>query len=457
MDRRSRCVVACAICFALISLSRLHSRAEEPAKPVDEKPQAARPAPKELADYTKKGLTYLAGQQNDDGGWGQGGGWRTGQGGRVEGAEVKDPSDMGNTCVAVLALLRAGNLPGKGEYGNRVAKGIEFICKHVEGADSQSIWVTDVRDTQLQSKIGQYVDTFAAALVLSELKGQVAAEQGGSRIEAALKKVIAKIETNQKEDGTFAGNNGWASVLSQGLASKALNRAVQKGVAVNDEVLKRDFAQAGRQLAAAGAISAPVAESASVPVAGKPVTAGIERSVETRSAEIRSAARAGAADAGVKLYNFSANGGRLADFKNTKSESRKKAEVVLADKSAPKEAKDQARAEIDAFAKVAASQQEALDDIVKRLDDKQFLAGFGNNGGEEFLSYMNISETVMADGGKAWDRWNRAVGDAVAKVQNDDGSWSGHHCITGRTFCTSAALLTLMADRAPVPVAVPGK
>jgi hypothetical protein len=29
------------------------------------------------------------------------------------------------------------------------------------------------------------------------------------------------------------------------------------------------------------------------------------------------------------------------------------------------------------------------------------------------------------------------------------------HEVKGRTFCTAAALLTLMADRTPVPVAVP--
>ena len=39
----------------------------------------------------------------------------------------------------------------------------------------------------------------------------------------------------------------------------------------------------------------------------------------------------------------------------------------------------------------------------------------------------------------------------VTKAQNKDGSWAGHHCITGRTFCTATALLTLMADRAPIP------
>ena len=38
------------------------------------------------------------------------------------------------------------------------------------------------------------------------------------------------------------------------------------------------------------------------------------------------------------------------------------------------------------------------------------------------------------------------------RMQNGDGSWSGAHYISGRTFCTAAALLTLMADRTPIPV-----
>ena len=50
-----------------------------------------------------------------------------------------------------------------------------------------------------------------------------------------------------------------------------------------------------------------------------------------------------------------------------------------------------------------------------------------------------------------WKRWDAAVSDNLNRVQNKDGSWSGHHCITGRTFCTSAALLTLLADRTRFP------
>lgn len=472
MVRRSiLCTAAIAAC-GLAALSWVKSYAEEaPAKPVDQKPAEAkpvaeatnRPAPAPLGEATKKGLAYLAGQQNEDGGWGQGGGWRTAsQGGRVEGNDVKDPSDVGNTCVAVLSLVRSGSLPTGGEYATHVKQGIDFICANVEKSDRQSIWVTDVRDTQLQSKIGQYVDTFLAALVLSELKGKVPADQGGSRIDDACKKVIAKIEANQKEDGTFAGNAGWASVLSQGLCSKALNRALQNGVQVKDEVLKRDFAQAEQQLAAAGAVSRP-ATAVSEPVA-KP--AGIKETEKIAKAEARSsravgllasgvggAGKASAGDAGVKLYNYSANAARVADLKLSQDRQREKFNEVLRSDKSSKEEKTKAADQLKEFDKVAATQKQSTDELVKQLDDERFIAGFGNNGGEEFLSHMNISENLFAQGGQEWQRWNKSISSVIGKVQNGDGSWSGHHCITGRTFCTSAALLTLMADRAPVPVA----
>jgi hypothetical protein len=64
---------------------------------------------------------------------------------------------------------------------------------------------------------------------------------------------------------------------------------------------------------------------------------------------------------------------------------------------------------------------------------------------------MNIAEMLVVKGGDEWEKWDKSMATNLGRVQNQDGSWSGDHCITGRTFCTSAALLTLMADRAPVP------
>src|SRR5580704_9730408 len=89
----------------------------DPPKPAEKNTDTAKPEPpKPLSDAVKKGLEYLVKQQHANGGWGQGGGWRinldaNGQntGARIEGAEVKDPPDVGNTAVATLALIRAGN------------------------------------------------------------------------------------------------------------------------------------------------------------------------------------------------------------------------------------------------------------------------------------------------------------------------------------------------------------
>src|SRR5437762_6673219 len=238
MHMRKFCCGATLFIFTTALFAGSPSVAAEPEKPVANQ-QGVKP--KTIAEQTQKGLAYLVSQQHADGGWGQGGGWRAAsQGGRVEGSEVQDPSDVGNTAVAALALIRAGNTPQQGDYAKNVAKAVDFLAAKIDKVDKESPYVTDVLGTQLQSKIGQYVDTFLAALVLSELKGKMADEISEKRLTAALDRTLAKIEKHQKADGTFAGNAGWASVLSQALCSKAINRAVQNGAEVKLEVLDRD-------------------------------------------------------------------------------------------------------------------------------------------------------------------------------------------------------------------------
>ena len=65
---------------------------------------------------------------------------------------------------------------------------------------------------------------------------------------------------------------------------------------------------------------------------------------------------------------------------------------------------------------------------------------------------MNIGESLVLKGGPDWKKWDASMTENLNRIQNDDGSWTGHHCITGRTFCTSTALLVLLGDRTPVPV-----
>ena len=158
-------------------------------------------------------------------------------------------------------------------------------------------------------------------------------------------------------------------------------------------------------------------------------------------------------DANVPLYGFAANAAAGQDAINTRKLAEADLKKVADDPKAPKEEREKAQTKLKDLETNAKAQEEATKAVVQRLGDKQFIQGFGSNGGEEFLSYMQISETLLAKGGKEWQDWDKSMTENLGRIQNADGSWSGHHCITGRTFCTATALLVLMADRAPLPTA----
>ncbi|MBI1348687.1 hypothetical protein GC163_20635 [bacterium] len=88
-----------------------------------------------------------------------------------------------------------------------------------------------------------------------------------------------------------------------------------------------------------------------------------------------------------------------------------------------------------------------FEDCVQRLihiaqtDRRHFVQA----GGEEYLAFFLVTECLLQEPRPAWQPWYPTVRDNLIKHQNRDGSWSGHHCITARTFCTAAALLTLQA------------
>lgn len=444
---------ALLLALGALGCSLVVLRAEEegpPAAPASREATAASAVkPKPLSEQVKKGLAYLVSQQHANGGWGQGGGWRTGeQGGRVEGPQVQDPPDVANTCMAALALLRAGNTPTSGPYARNVANAIEFICSHIDRADGDSLHITSVRGTQVQSKIGPYIDTFLAALVLAEVKGQSGDPRAEKRLTGALEKTVAKIAKHQKEDGTFAGNTGWASVFSQGFACKGLNRAYQRGVAVSGQALARAEKNAVDNLdVAKGTFRSPAAGAG-----GLATTSG--RAGGGLGVAGGGAAPVGApTDAGVSIYNASNQLAALQESVNSNRLLLRQVKEVLADKNAPVEAKQKAQDDLTRIEKSEQAQRVAVGGVIKQLEDSRFIRGFGSNGGEEFLSYLNIGETLVVQGGPEWEKWDRSITENMQRIQNQDGSWSGDHCITGRTFCTAAALLVLMADRTPVPVA----
>lgn len=369
----------------------------------------AKVTPKPLSDNVKKGLAYLVKRQLPGGGWGQGEeSAKMGGGGALQ-----SKPNVADSCMAIFALVRSGSTPKSGEYSKAILKGLEYICSEIEKSPEKGLSITSQKGTRVQQKIGPYIDTFLAANVLADVKDNMPDDKGTKRIAAAIHKVMDKIEKNQRKDGSW-DNKSWAGTLGQSIATRAVNNVAAKGVKVKDSV--RDKA-----------------------------TTFAAKDFDSKTGKFSK----GAGSAGVELYSGGAslNGMQQAEVRNGQLR------IAYAKKLERKDTSDKERAEIKKQLKNFADNKAKLDKarkaIVKRMEDKKFIAGFGSNGGEEFLSHLNIGEALVLKGGEDWAKWDKTMTRNMNRIQNKDGSWTGHHCITGRTFCTSAALLVLMVDRAP--------
>lgn len=467
---------------------------EKPGAPPTPPEDGSRPAPvawttavepKPITPPVKKGLDWLVEHQLGDGGWGQGD--ESAQMGG--GAGLRDKANVADTSVAALALIRSGSTPSTGPYKDAVAKAVRFVRSSVEASDSQSLAVSTIKGTRVQGKLGPNIDTFLASLLLAEVKDRMADPAENRTVEVALNKILGKIKAHQKADGSWDNRAGWAPILAQSMAGKGINRAVQRGATVSPELLARtesyaktQFAQASPPAAvgggalgggfagsgagiggagvgggfaggAAGIGGAGISGPGSVASAPTPTESrSIPRVVGTSAPGIRG----GLGSAGVELYDRASSLGVLQDSVNSNSIQEEKLKKVV-ETSKDEAVVADARKDLGRFKEARLARDNAQGQVIARLDDKGFLAGFGSNGGEEFLSYMNIGESLVLKGGPAWKKWDEAMTANLGRIQNDDGSWTGHHCITGRTFCTSTALLVLLGDRTPVPDQARGK
>jgi hypothetical protein len=341
---------------------------------------------------SEKGLKWLISVQGKDGGWGQDGGNEgdSRQGERLE----SSGNDVANTSLVCLTLLRTGTTPKEGPYCEALQKGIKFILSHIEDAPGDGLAITKRTGTQIQRKLGPYIDTFLATMVLSEVDGQMADEASQKRARAGLERCVAKVEKSQMKDGSWNFAGGWAPIIGTSIASRGLYNAQQKGVAVHNETLDKVEEYTKSNF-----------DARSKSFNGRD-GAGVELYAAAQALEqaSRPEARAAADPAAPP-----AEGGRLG-FKAGEAGS-----VTLAAKA--------------------------------KLADTRFVGGFGSMGGEEFVSYMNISDSLLRAGGKEWTDWNGKIKDRIQKLQNQDGTWAGHHCITGRVACTAAAILTMLTER----------
>jgi hypothetical protein len=76
----------------------------------------------------------------------------------------------------------------------------------------------------------------------------------------------------------------------------------------------------------------------------------------------------------------------------------------------------------------------------------------GHQGGEEFLGALFATQALFIERGANYAAWYPRIAAALARCQNRDGSWQGHHCITDRVFCTACAVTTMLVPDRLVPM-----
>jgi hypothetical protein len=328
---------------------------------------------KDIISSRLKGAEWLVSIQKADGGWGAGD-WSQ--------DSTQAPADVATTSIVVLALIR--DAAGSDRHHDAIVKGVQYVTGVVEVSPQDGARLKVPEGTQPQYKLGQLVDTHMAAMMLGEVAGTMDA-QTNRMVSQAHGKVIRKVQIAQNEDGSF-DKDGWAPVLSTSIAASSLDRAIELGVEVDDEVMERNDRYQAAQVDSSGNFDT-------------------------------------SAGAGVDLYAAATTLRGNAQAK----------------RRAPR---DSSRAR-DAEEAQAAAQTRITGDATGRL-----FSGFGSIGGEEMLSYMMISDTLADEGGEEWTDWEPKVGAYLVGTQNSDGSWAGHHCITSRTFTTAAAMMTLGAGNA---------
>jgi hypothetical protein len=324
--------------------------------------------------------------QGADGGWGQDGGEASSArpGERLE----SSGNDVANTAVAALALLQAGR-----QYEPQVERALAFVLQRIEASPADGLAITDRQGTQIQRKLGPYIDTFLASMLMSQIDGRASTPALNARVRKALQKTVAKIEKHQQADGSWNIAGGWAPVLGTSMASRSLFEAKNRGVAVDAAVQARAESYTMSALSAAPS-----------PVARAGVAGGLPAASPTA---------APAEAAGVPLYQSAQ---ALEQLSRTSADRVQNAKQIRA--------------------------------IQSQLSSAAFVGGFGSMGGEEFFSYLNISDSLKRVGGDGWSKWHADVTQKILGLQNSDGTWAGHHCITGRVAMTSAAILNLTVDRA---------
>ncbi len=352
------------------------------------------------------GLRWLEKAQLENGGYGAGS--HNNQGEMNPHAVNADPA---TTSMVAMALLRSGSTLNKGEYKEQLKKALNFLLEQVESVSKDDAFITKEKGTQIQTKLGQNIDAVLTAQFFSNILKEKLDKPTKKRIQKCLDICVDKIQKATGSDGRVSGA-GWAGVLQSGLATSALESAQSVGAELDEVVVTSQKKY-------------------------------LKENYDEKSKSVKTTD-----GAGIILYSVS-NSAR-----GSAKDARKARELIAKAKKEGKLKTDDT-VTVENFKKIGISESEAIGFTSSynvynaskvQAQRNDVMTGFGNNGGEEFLSFLQTGESMVVNDDNDWKSWYDDVSGRLIKIQNEDGSWNGHHCITSPVFCTATSLLILSIE-----------
>ena len=352
------------------------------------------------------GLNWLLTAQASNGGWGAGTHARQ---------DLIDPTklvqDPASTAMSLMALMRLGERPKGTTHSSAVQNAIFYLLRCVEQSPADAANITTATGTQPQVKLGQNIDVILTSQCLTNVMHYVDDKSPAyQRLKNGIQKCVTMIEKAQGENGATKGG-GWAPVLQSAFAVNALELAEANEIKVN--------------------------------------TAKLDSARTYQKKNFAPGSTAASDAAGVLLYSVSGNARATAKEKRRVKEVLKTAKMkgIIKDEKEVTIANLQQAGLSFNEAQELATTYKMNSYANKRAQDSDVITGFGNNGGEEFVSFLLTGESLIIGGDEEWKNWYENTSTILSNIQNNNGSWQGHHCITSPVFCTATCLLILGIDK----------